>query len=59
MTAAPGLTVIMDFLADSDPWLTEALQAAADAGRRSGRGRPARVQELLGQWAEIGDRSQG
>ena len=54
-----GLTVIRDFLADSDTWLTGALQAARMRGGGAGAGALNRVQELLGQWAEISDRSQG
>ena len=54
-----GLTVIRDFLADSDAWLTGALQAARMRGSGAGAAALTRVQELLGQWAEISDRSQG
>jgi hypothetical protein len=53
-----GLTIIKDFLTESDTWLTGALQAAKM--RRGGAGAAAltRVQDLLDQWAEISDRSQ-
>ena len=54
-----GLTVIRDFLADSDTWLTEALQAARMRGSGAGAAALTRVQELLGQWAEISGRSEG
>ena len=54
-----GLTVIRDFLADSDTWLTGALQAARMRGGGAGAAALTQVQELLGQWAEISDRSQG
>ena len=54
-----GLTVIRDFLADSDTWLTEALQAAKMRGGGAGAAVLTRVQELLDQWTEISDRSQG
>ena len=47
------------FLADSDAWLTGALQAARMRGSGAGAAALTRVQELLGQWAEISDRSQG
>ena len=53
-----GLTVIRDFLADSDTWLTEALQAARMRGGGAGAAALTRVQDLLDQWAEISDRSQ-
>jgi len=54
-----GLTVIRDFLANSDTWLTEALQAARMRGSGAGAGALTRVQEMLGQWAEISGRSEG
>jgi hypothetical protein len=54
-----GLTVIRDFLADSDTWLTEALQAARMRGGGAGAAALTQVQDLLDQWAEISDRSQG
>ena len=53
-----GLTVIRDFLADSDTWLTEALQAARMREGGAGAAALTRVQDLLDQWAEISDRSQ-
>ena len=53
------LAVIRDFLADSDRWLTDALQAARMRGSGAGAAALTQVQELLGQWAEISDRSQG
>jgi hypothetical protein len=54
-----GLTVIRDFLADSDTWLTEALQAAKMRGGGAGAAALTQVQHLLDQWAEISNRSQG
>ncbi|MGH3400992.1 MAG: protein DpdH [Streptosporangiaceae bacterium] len=54
-----GLTVIRDFLTDSETWLTEALQAARMRGGGAGAAALTRVQDLLDQWAEISDRSQG
>ena len=42
-----GLTVIRDFLADSDTWLTEALQAARMRGGGAGAAALTRVQDLL------------
>ena len=54
-----NLAVIGEFLADSDTWLTESLQAARMRGSGAGAAALTRVQGLLDQWAEIGDRSQG
>ena len=53
------LSVILDFLARSDQWLTEALAAAAMREGGAGIAAAAQVQDLLRQWAEVaGRRSQ-
>jgi hypothetical protein len=50
----PDLAVISDFLASSDAWLTEALQAAVMREGGAAAGAAAQVQDLLRQWAELG-----